>query len=207
MQRLGEPADLYQRLEQCGDPAVDERDVCVQRAGAARDAGGGRGHYALLLHGQRVAVHDGERVCAADAEHPRPVGFNRGEQAVRGAGGDGAGPVCGRLLLLPVRHPRQRHEHRGWGRRGRQVLRLRRVRRDDGQRRYVLQRGDVHGQRCGRLRPALHERAVLQPRHRLAKTPATTTRPPPGSSRRTATPAPPPTPGRSTSTPTATTTR
>ena len=39
--RPGEPADLVERHEQRGEPAVDERDVCVQRAGAARDARGG----------------------------------------------------------------------------------------------------------------------------------------------------------------------
>ena len=66
-------------------------DVCVQRAGAARDARGGRGHYALLLHGLCAAVHDGERVRAADAEYPRPVWHDCGEQAVRGAGGHRAG--------------------------------------------------------------------------------------------------------------------
>ena len=68
-------------------------------------------------------------------------------------------------ILDPVRRARERHEHRGRGRRGRQVLRLRRVRRDDQHGGLVLQRGDVHGERCGRLRPALHERAVLQPVH------------------------------------------
>ena len=77
--RSGQPADLYKHLEQRGDPAVDERDVCVQRAGTARDAGGGRGHCALLLHGLCAAVHDGERVRAASAEHPRPIGDDRGE--------------------------------------------------------------------------------------------------------------------------------
>ena len=87
-----------------------------------------------MLHGQRAAVHDGERVRIANAEHPRPVGHDCGEQAVRGAGGYRAGPVCGGLLLLPVRRARERHEHRGWGRFRRQVVRLRRVRRDDGQR-------------------------------------------------------------------------
>ncbi len=138
MQCLGEPADLIGHLEQRGEPAVDERDVRVQRAGAARDAGRGRGHYALLLHGLRAAVHDGERVRAADAEHPRPVGHDRGGPAVRAAGGYRAGPVCGRLLLLPVRHPRQRHDHRERHGRGGEVVRLRRVRRDDGQRRGVL---------------------------------------------------------------------
>ena len=114
--RSGQPADLVGHLEQRGDPAVDERDVCVQRAGAARDARGGRGRHALLLHGLRAAVHDGERVRIADAEHPRPIGHDRGEQAVRGAGDHRAGPVCGGLLLLPVRRARERHEHRGRGR-------------------------------------------------------------------------------------------
>ena len=81
-QRPGQPADLVGRHEQRGEPAVDECDVCVQRAGAARDARGGRSHYALLLHGLCAAVHDGERVRAANAEHPRPVGHDRGGQAV-----------------------------------------------------------------------------------------------------------------------------
>ena len=85
-QRPGQPADLVGRHEQRGEPAVNERDVCVQRAGAARDARGGRGRHALLLHGLCAAVHDGERVRIANAEHPRPVGDDRGGQAVRGAG-------------------------------------------------------------------------------------------------------------------------
>ena len=80
--RSGEPADLVGRHEQRGEPAVNERDVCVQRAGTARDARGGRGRHALLLHGLCAAVHDGERVRIANAEHPRPVGYDRGEQAV-----------------------------------------------------------------------------------------------------------------------------
>ena len=41
-QRPGQPADLVGRYEQRGEPAVDGRDVCVQRAGAARDARGGQ---------------------------------------------------------------------------------------------------------------------------------------------------------------------
>ena len=39
-------------------------------------------------------------------------------------------------------------------------------RRNDGHGRYVLQRGYFHRQRRGRIGPALHERAVLQPHHR-----------------------------------------
>ena len=63
-------ADLVWHLEQCGDSVLDGRNVCVQRAGTARDARGERGRYALLLHGLCSAVYDGERIRAADAEHP-----------------------------------------------------------------------------------------------------------------------------------------
>ena len=53
-------ADLYKRLEQRGEPALNERNVCVQRAGAARDARGGRGRCAFPLHGLCLAVYHNE---------------------------------------------------------------------------------------------------------------------------------------------------
>ena len=49
-------ADLYKRLEQRGKLALNERNVCVQRAGVARDASGGRSRCAFLLHGLCLAV-------------------------------------------------------------------------------------------------------------------------------------------------------